>query len=62
MAEGAGGIGGLGMMILAYGAIWVILLVFVARAFSRLGGLQREIADLRREIDERLPATGADRP
>jgi CcmD family protein len=59
MAEGTGGIGGLGMMVLAYGAIWVILLVFVVRAFARLSGLQREIADLRREIDERLPASGS---
>lgn len=53
--DGTGGLGGLGMMVLAYAAIWVILLVFVLRAFAHLGSLRREIEELRRVIDERLP-------
>ncbi len=61
MVEGTGGLGGLEMMVLAYMAIWGVLLVFVLRAFARLGGLRREIDALRREIDERLASPGPDR-
>ena len=34
--EGVSGFSGLTMTVLAYAAIWVILLVFVVRAFSCL--------------------------
>jgi hypothetical protein len=60
MGETSGGLGGTAMMVLAYGAIWVILLAFVLRGFALLGGLRREVEELRRVVDERLPSSRSD--
>jgi CcmD family protein len=47
------------MVVLAYGAIWILLLVFVWRIHSQMATLRRETAELRRLLDERIPDQGS---
>jgi CcmD family protein len=40
------------MVVLAYGAVWVIVLIYVLRLAAGLRGLRRETDELKRLIEE----------
>ncbi|HHW97907.1 MAG: hypothetical protein ACOX51_01135 [Myxococcota bacterium] len=58
--EGVSGFSGLTMTVLAYAAIWVILLVFVVRAFFMLSGIRRELDELKETLAEGMASHGSD--
>jgi len=57
--EGVSGFSGLTMTVLD-AAIWVILLVFVARAFFMLRGIRRELDELKETLAEGMASHGSD--
>jgi hypothetical protein len=51
-------VSGEAMVVAAYGALWLILILFVLRAQALVGGLRRESAELKALVESRFP--GAD--
>ena len=46
------------VVIAAYGALWLVLIVFVLRIQSLVGGLRRESAELKTLVESRFPESG----
>lgn len=55
-------VSGEAMVVAAYGALWLILILFVLRAQALVGALKRESAELKTMVEARFPDVAGKSP